>query len=89
MAGDHKYLLLKKDLVKKSLKGQTIGVFNSDFSVRFLLSSYLHTVNTTLADVRLVEMNPDVLETNFTNNRVQAALCASTWAIGSLKRPMA
>ncbi len=75
MAGDHKYLLLKKDLVKKSLKGQTIGVFNSDFSVRFLLSSYLHTVNTTLADVRLVEMNPDVLETNFTNNRVQAALC--------------
>lgn len=70
----HKYLLVKKDLANKSLKGQTIGVFAKDQTNKFLLNTYLKTVNTTLADVRLVEMPPDALEANFTNNRLQAVL---------------
>lgn len=74
MADYHKYLMLKNDLVNKSLKGKTIGVFVSDHANRFLLSSYLNTVNTYLADVRLVEMTPKELEANFIHNRVQGVL---------------
>jgi ABC-type nitrate/sulfonate/bicarbonate transport system substrate-binding protein len=70
----HKYLMLKNDLVNKSLKGQTIGVFANDQTNTFLIATYLKTVNTNLADVRLVELTPDELEVNFTNNRLQAAL---------------
>jgi NitT/TauT family transport system substrate-binding protein len=74
MADYHKYLMLKKDLVNKPLKGKTIGIFVSDHANRFLLSSYLNTVNTNLADVRLVEMPPKDLEANFIHNRVQGVL---------------
>jgi ABC-type nitrate/sulfonate/bicarbonate transport system substrate-binding protein len=74
MADYHKYLLLKTDLVNKSLKGKTIGIFVADHANRFLLSSYLKTVNTTLADIRLVEMSPKDLESNFIHNRVQGVL---------------
>jgi ABC-type nitrate/sulfonate/bicarbonate transport system substrate-binding protein len=74
MADYHKYLILKNDLVNKSLKGKTIGIFVADHANRFLLSSYLKTVNTTLADVRLVEMTPKELEANFIHNRVQGVL---------------
>jgi NitT/TauT family transport system substrate-binding protein len=76
IADHHKYLIIKKDLVNKSLKGQTIGNFLPEFDSTndFLLSSYLKTVNTELADVRLVAMNPDELEANFIHNRLQAVL---------------
>jgi ABC-type nitrate/sulfonate/bicarbonate transport system substrate-binding protein len=74
IAAQHKYLIIKKDLVNTNLKGQTIGIFLADYANAFLLSTYLKTVNTDLADVRLVEMNPDELEANFTSDRLQAVL---------------
>jgi NitT/TauT family transport system substrate-binding protein len=69
-----KAVILKKDLLNKSLKGQTIGIFASDHANRFFLSSYLKKVNTDLKDVRLVPMNPNDLEANFIKNRLQAVL---------------
>jgi NitT/TauT family transport system substrate-binding protein len=74
IADHHKYLVIKKDLVKKSLKGQTIGNFLPCPANDFLLSVYLNTVSTNIADVRQIEMNPDGLETNFIHNRLQAVL---------------
>jgi NitT/TauT family transport system substrate-binding protein len=69
-----KSIILKKNLVKKSLKGQTIGVFVSDYANRFFLSTYLKTVNTDLADIRVVQMNSNDLEANFLNDRLQVVL---------------
>jgi ABC-type nitrate/sulfonate/bicarbonate transport system substrate-binding protein len=69
-----KSLILKKDLFKKSLKGQTIGVFVNEVGNRFFLSNYLKTVNTDLADVRLVQMTINELEANFLNDRLQVVL---------------
>lgn len=74
IADHHKCLIIKKDLVKKSLKGQRVGIFNPDLANIFLLSSYLNTVNTDLADVQLVQMITDDLETTFIHNRLQAVL---------------
>jgi NitT/TauT family transport system substrate-binding protein len=74
IADHHKYLIIKNDLVNKSLKGHKIGIFLSDPSNNFLLSTYLKTVNTDLADVRLVEMSTKDLETNFRHNRLQVVL---------------
>lgn len=74
IADHHKYLIIKKDLANQSLKGQTIGNFLPDSTNDFLLSSYLNTVNTGLADIRQVPMNPDELEANFAHGRLQAVL---------------
>ncbi len=74
IADHHKYLIIKNDLVNKSLKGQTVGIFLSDPANNFLLSTYLNTVNTDLADVRLVEMSPEDLEANFLHNRLHAVM---------------
>jgi len=74
IADHHKYLIIKKDLVNKSLKGQTIGNFLPCPANNFFLSSYLNTVDTDLADIRQVGMNPDELEANFIHNRLQAVL---------------
>jgi ABC-type nitrate/sulfonate/bicarbonate transport system substrate-binding protein len=74
MADYHKYLIVKNDLVNKSLKDKRIGIFVADHGNRFFLSSYLNTVNTALADVRLIEMSPRDLEANFIHNRVQGVL---------------
>jgi ABC-type nitrate/sulfonate/bicarbonate transport system substrate-binding protein len=74
ISDQHKYLLLKNDLINEPLKGQTIGVFLNDTTNRFLLSTYLNSVNTKLADVQLVEMSTEDLEANFIHNRLQAML---------------
>ena len=74
IADQHKYLIIKKSLVGKSLKGQAIGLFLNDHANLFILSSYLKTVNDSLADVRVVEMSSDELEANFIHNRLQAVL---------------
>lgn len=75
IADHHKYLIIKNDLVNKSLKGLTIGNFlPAESANNFFLASYLTTVNTDLADIRQVEMNPDELEANFRHNRLQAVL---------------
>ncbi len=74
VADRHKNIIIKNDLVQKSLQGETIGVFLTDFANLFLLSTYLKTVNTTLDDVRIVEMNPDELEANFEHNRLSVIL---------------
>ena len=74
VADHHKYLILKNDLLRKSLKGQTIGVFAIDAGNMFLLTAYLKSVNTRLADVRLVEMSPNDEEANFIAGRLQAVL---------------
>jgi NitT/TauT family transport system substrate-binding protein len=69
-----KSIILKKNLVNKSLKGHTIGVFVPDHANSFFLSTYLKTVNTDLADVRLVQMNPKDLQANFLNDRLEVIL---------------
>jgi NitT/TauT family transport system substrate-binding protein len=69
-----KAVILKNDLLNKNLKGQTIGVFVSDHANRFFLSTYLKTVNTDLADVRVVQMNTNDLEANFLHDRLQVVL---------------
>ena len=74
IADRDKYFIIKKDLVNKSLKGQTIGTFSSDIANDFLLTTYLNTVNTHLADIRQVEMNPDEVEANFIHNRLHAVV---------------
>jgi NitT/TauT family transport system substrate-binding protein len=74
IADHHKYVIIKNDLVNKSLEDQTIGIFNPDIANNFLLFSYLKTVNTDLEDVRLVPMNTDDLEENFVRGRLQAVL---------------
>lgn len=75
IANHHKYVIIKKNLLNQSLKGQTIGIFStSDVANLFLLSTYLNTVNTSLADIRLVLMSPDELEANFIHNRLHAVL---------------
>jgi ABC-type nitrate/sulfonate/bicarbonate transport system substrate-binding protein len=74
MADYLKYLILKQELLYHSLKGQTIGVFMMDFANEFLLSAYLRTVNTRLADIRQVVISPNELESNFLHNRLLAVL---------------
>jgi NitT/TauT family transport system substrate-binding protein len=69
-----KAVILKNDLLNKNLKGQTIGMFVSDHANRFFLSSFLKTVNTDIADVRLVQINTEDLEANFLHNRLQVIL---------------
>jgi NitT/TauT family transport system substrate-binding protein len=75
IADRHKYVIIKKDLINKSLKGQTVGMFLIDPSNKYLLSTYLKTVNTSLADVRLVTMNShDELESNFIRDQLSVVL---------------
>lgn len=74
VADHHKLLVLKQDLVNKSLAGQTIGFVNLDVSNKFMLNAYLETVNTRLADIRVVEMSPADLEANFRSGRLQAVM---------------
>ncbi len=69
-----KAVILKQDLLKKSLKGHTIGMFLTDIANQFFLSHYLNTVNTSLADVRLVAMNSNDLKANFLSGRLQVVL---------------
>jgi NitT/TauT family transport system substrate-binding protein len=74
IADHHKYLIIKNDLVNKGLKGQTVGNFLPCPANDFFISNYLNTVNMNIADIRQVEMNPDQLEANFQQNRLQAVL---------------
>lgn len=69
-----KYVVIKKDLVNKSLKGQTVGTFLIDQANSFLLSTYLKSVGTSLLDIRQVEMFADDLEANFIHDRLQVVL---------------
>lgn len=70
----HKYLIIKKDLVNKSLKGQIVGNFLLCPANDFLIAAYLKSVNTSFADIRQVEMNADALEANFIQGRLPAVL---------------
>jgi NitT/TauT family transport system substrate-binding protein len=69
-----KSLILKKDLINKSLKDHTIGMFNADLGNKFFLSTYLKTVNTSMADVQIVQMKAEDLKANFIHNRLDAIL---------------
>lgn len=70
----HKYLIIKKDLVGKSLKGVTIGNFLPCPANDYFIEEYLKSVNTGFADIRQVGMNPDGLQANFTQGRLQSIL---------------
>lgn len=74
LANQHKYLVIKKALANKELKGVTIGNFLPCAANDFFIANYLKTVNTNFADIRQVEMNPDGLESNFIQGRLQAVL---------------
>lgn len=74
IADDHKFLVIKKDLVNKSLKGMTVGNFLPCPANDFLIANYLKSVNTSFADIRQVEMDSTNLEANFIKGRMQAVL---------------
>ena len=74
VANLHKYLVIKKELADKALKGQTIGNFLPCAANDYFIAKYLNTVKTNFTDIRQVEMNPDGLQTNFTLGRLKAVL---------------
>jgi ABC-type nitrate/sulfonate/bicarbonate transport system substrate-binding protein len=74
VANLHKYLVIKKELANKPLKGQTIGNFLPCAANDYFIANHLKTVNTNFADIRQVEMNPDGLQTNFAQGRLKAVL---------------
>ncbi len=58
-------IILKKEVDIKSLKGKTVGVYLNMPSVTFFLNQYLSLEGLKLSDVRIIEMETDVLAKHF------------------------
>ncbi len=92
VADRHKNIIIKNDLVRKSLQGETIGVFLTDFaeSVSFINLFKNRQYHPGRCPYRRDE--PDELEANFEHNRLsviltygsrQSVLRAGQWCCGA------
>jgi len=64
-------IIIKKKPEISSLKGQTMGIYNSTPAITFFLNKYLTANQIKLSDVRLVEMELEGLADNFIADRFQ------------------
>ena len=58
-------IIVKKDLDAARLKGMPIGVYLNQPSVTYFINYYLSSISLKLSDVRIVEMETDVLADKF------------------------
>lgn len=58
-------IIVKKDLDATQLKGTSVGVYLNQPSVAYFLNHYLSTIGLKIADVRMVEMETNVLADKF------------------------
>ncbi len=58
-------IVVKQDLKAADLKGKPVGVYLNQPSVLYFLNQYLATLNLALSDVRVVEMETNVLADKF------------------------
>lgn len=63
-------IISKKGVDMASLKGQSIGVYLDQPSVTYFLSKYLGQQNLGLADVNVVELEPEAMTNNFISGRL-------------------
>ena len=63
-------IIAKKDLVVSQLKGKPVGTYDTSSAVTFFLNKYLTENNLTIADVKLVQFDPENLADNLDRKSV-------------------
>jgi NitT/TauT family transport system substrate-binding protein len=62
-------IIAKKDLDVSQLKGKPVGTYDTSSAVTFFLNKYLAENNLKIADVKLVQFDPENLADNFISGR--------------------
>lgn len=68
-------IIIKKDINVSELKGKPVGTYFNQPSVTYFLNKYLTSVGLRLGDMRVLEMETDVLANQFIAGRMGIIVC--------------